>query len=155
MYIPRHWSTPLPTASLLCSVPQTCPQPAPWSLPDSKHCFSWRLTPPRRGRSITLKHQGLHFTEQKAATSSFLSPAAGKIYGSCSSPPRNSALESSMCWSRTVTRGKEREVWISFAQPTLTCLLSFWRTFSLQITLINAPLNNTYSILYKTAPFTL
>lgn len=78
---------------------------------------------------------------------------AGKIYGSCSSPPWNSALESSTCWSHTVTRGKEREVWVSCAQRTLTCLLSFWRTFSLQITLISAPLNNTYSIPYKTAPF--
>lgn len=76
MYIPRHWSTPLPTASLLCSVPQTCPQPAPWSLPDSKNCSSWQLTPPRQGWSVMLKHQGSHCTKQKAAANSFLSPTA-------------------------------------------------------------------------------
>lgn len=63
--------------------------------------------------------------------------------------PKNSRAEFNMRRTHMVIQGKEWEIWMSFAQPTLTCLLVVQSTVKVELMLTTAPLYNMHLILHK------
>lgn len=138
LMVPPHLSFPQPrvqpstvlTAALHClvSILRTASPRVSHLLSCGKDIQHFTSTAKHQGRSLRLKHWGLHvpFSNQKPSICTEKTAAGRRTMRFIRAiwhHPKNSRAEFNMRRTHMVIQGKEWEIWMSFAQPTLTCLL--------------------------------